>query len=533
MRSSSFRFPRYVLGLFAVILALSLVHSVGGGGFLRPAVAEAQTGQGAVVLGKDSPLIRAVIAIQNRHTGNLMRIPGIVGTGTGVGLDGQPVIKVFAARAGIPGIPHKLEGVPVEVEVTGIIVAYADPTARFDRPVPIGVSTGHPDITAGTIGCRVIDGNGVVYALSNNHVYADCNDAHIGDSALQPGPIDGGQDPEDSIGELVDFEPIDFSGGDNIIDAAIALSSTDDLGNGTPSGGYGTPSSATVAASLLLNVQKYGRTTGLTYGWVDGINVTVDVCYECAGRFCFRCKKLARFVDQIAIIPGSFSDGGDSGSLIVTNDSNKKPVGLLFAGSSTLTLANPIGPVLEQFGVTVDDGSSSSNSPPTAEFTYTTQDLTAYFTDQSTDPDGSIDAREWEFGDGSTSTEPNPTHAYAASGTYTVTLTVTDNADATDSTSKDVTVSEGSAEITLTATEYKVKGIQKVDLEWSGATTSSPVDIYRNGDIIATTDNDGSYTDILGRPSKGTYTYKVCEQGTDDTCSNEATVTVLREGSCD
>ena len=56
--------------------------------------------------------------------------------------------------------------------------------------MPIGVSTGHPAITAGTIGARVTDGTNV-FALSNNHIYANSNNAAIGDSALQPGSIDG------------------------------------------------------------------------------------------------------------------------------------------------------------------------------------------------------------------------------------------------------------------------------------------------------------------------------------------------------
>ena len=146
--------------------------------------------------------------------------------------------------------------------------------------------------------------------------------------------------------------------------------------------------------------------------------------------------------------PGGFSQGGDSGSLIVTYDpdnaNEKKPVGLLFAGSSTHTIANPIDLVLDRFGVTIDDGSGGgTNSPPVADFTYTTSDLTADFADQSDDLDGTIVSWSWAFGDGATSTEQNPSHPYAADGTYTVTLTVTDDDGAIDSISKDVTVSSG------------------------------------------------------------------------------------------
>ncbi len=212
------------------------------------------------------------------------------------------------------------------------------------RPAPIGVSTGHPNITAGTIGCRVTKG-GNVYALSNNHVYADENAASIGDNVLQPGPYDGGQDPRDAIGTLAEFEPIQFDGSDNTIDAAIALSSTANLGNSTPAGGYGTPSSSAVAPALLMYVKKYGRTTGETTGAIVGVNSTVNVGYG---------SGTARFVGQFLVYPGdTFSAGGDSGSLIVTQDGNH-PVGLLFAGSIFYTVANPIQSVLNHFGVTVD-----------------------------------------------------------------------------------------------------------------------------------------------------------------------------------
>src|SRR5439155_878204 len=66
------------------------------------------------------------------------------------------------------------------------------------------------------------------------------------------------------------------------------------------------------------------------------------------------CTKSARYVDQFIIEPGTFSGGGDSGSLIVTDDGNLNPVGLLFAGSSTVTIANRIDLVLNRFGVTID-----------------------------------------------------------------------------------------------------------------------------------------------------------------------------------
>jgi PKD repeat protein len=77
---------------------------------------------------------------------------------------------------------------------------------------------------------------------------------------------------------------------------------------------------------------------------------------------------------------------------------------------------------------------------PTANFNFTTSGLTANFTDSSTDSDGTIASRSWNFGDGTTSTATSPSKTYSAAGTYTVTLTVTDNGGLSNSTSRSVTV---------------------------------------------------------------------------------------------
>jgi len=328
--------------------------------------------------GNSETAFERVKAVQERHTDTLMGIKGVVGTAVGLDEANGHVVIVLVEKEGLAGIPNNLGGVPVRPVVTGKIYALPkggnggaakpppeppiDRTARFDRPVPIGVSTGHPAITAGTIGCRVTDGINV-YALSNNHVYANENDASIGDNVLQPGTYDGGVNPDDKIGTLADFQRIVFYDyaypptpiPTNTMDAAIALSSTGLLGRTTPSDGYGTPKSTTAPALLSINasVKKYGRTTGLTKGKIWAANATVDVGYGPG--------KTARFVGQIIITPGTFSAGGDSGSLVVMDagkgrnpSDDRKPVGLLFAGSSTHTIACPINPVLTRFGVSVD-----------------------------------------------------------------------------------------------------------------------------------------------------------------------------------
>jgi subtilisin family serine protease len=168
-------------------------------------------------------------------------------------------------------------------------------------------------------------------------------------------------------------------------------------------------------------------------------------------------------------------------------------------------------------------GDPPTNSAPIAGFSYTTSDLTATFTDESTDSDGSIASWTWDFGDESGSTDQSPSHAYASAGTYTVTLTVTDDDGATDSISQDVTVSETpSGGFTLSASGYKVKGVQHADLTWGGA--AGNVDVFRNGSLIAEGVAGSSYTDNIGQKGGGvSYTYKVCDAGT-STCSNTATV---------
>jgi len=318
--------------------------------------------------------VRDALAVQRRHTQALLEIPGIIGTAVTAMPDGRASVLVLAERSGVAGVPLDLEGVPVTVRVTGRIMALSDPTKR-QRPAPLGYSVGHPAITAGTIGARVRDALGRVYILSNNHVLAHTNDASIGDPAYQPGPFDGGT-AADQIATLNDFQTISFTANaSNTMDAAIALSSAAVLDNATPAdAGYGMPSSRIYGdadgdglfddrnALLGVNVQKYGRTTRHTHGQITGVNATVTVCYAGSG---FVCTKSARFVDQLIISPGAFSGGGDSGSLIVTDDGNLNPVALLFAGSGTVTIGNRIDLVLLRFGVVID----GFDPPPPGPFT--------------------------------------------------------------------------------------------------------------------------------------------------------------------
>jgi hypothetical protein len=309
--------------------------------------------------------LQHAIVVQEQRSDALLAREAVVGTAVGLDSSGEADVVVLAKRP--VDLPPTLSGVPVEVTVTGPISAakkaapagkHADKTGtgttgRFSRPVPIGVSTGNAgECSAGTIGARVKDGSGNVYALSNNHVYALENTAPLGSQVLQPGLYDTGCkfSASNVIGTLSAFAPISFSkSASNVVDAAIASSTTANLGNSTPAGGYGTPSSTAKAAIVGMAVQKYGRTTALTSGSVSAVNGIVEVSYGAAGT--------ARFVEQVFIQSGKpFLKAGDSGSLVVTANSAANPVGLLFAGDSSgkFGIANPIGPVLTQFGITID-----------------------------------------------------------------------------------------------------------------------------------------------------------------------------------
>ncbi len=110
----------------------------------------------------------------------------------------------------------------------------------------------------------------------------------------------------------------------------------------------GVPSSTVVNPSVGLGVAKSGRTTGFTTGSISSINTSVSVQYQ---QGCGKGKKFTvSYTNQIVINSSTFSAGGDSGSLIVTNNASHNPVGLLFAGSSTTTIANPVGEVLTKLG---------------------------------------------------------------------------------------------------------------------------------------------------------------------------------------
>lgn len=243
-------------------------------------------------------------------------------------------------------VPEEVQNVPTDVNPTGIFRTLQDPTGRF-RPAPGGVSIGHENITAGTLGC-LVEKEGELYILSNNHVLANSNEASLSDAILQPGPYDGGIKSEDEIAELSEYVPITYnSDGDdseapeNLVDCAIAKPHDPDE---VDSEIYQIGSIAGVKeAEFEMEVKKSGRTTGLTDGVIEQIDVT--------SRVNFGSNRVAVFTDQV--MTGEMSQGGDSGSAVLDTDDNI--VGLLFAGSETTTLINRIENVFDALEVSLPE----------------------------------------------------------------------------------------------------------------------------------------------------------------------------------
>ncbi|HEX4494650.1 MAG TPA: hypothetical protein VIE43_03185 [Thermoanaerobaculia bacterium] len=237
--------------------------------------------------------------------------------------------------------------------LSAVVPAFAANTGKQTPPIQLGTSGGSAnDISAqyccaGTLG-SLVTRDGVQYILSNNHVLARSGSAVTGENIIQPGLVDS------NCSAAGDNVVATFPG--NIVplghntDTALGKVIAGKVNTAGTILGVGAPCTSTVAPTIGLKVTKAGRTTGTTTGTIQAINVSATVQYEtqCNAGSTFN----ESYTNQVSVTPGTtFSGGGDSGSLILsnTNTSNRHPVALLFAGSSSVTIGNPISAVVAAY----------------------------------------------------------------------------------------------------------------------------------------------------------------------------------------
>ncbi len=364
--------------LFVVVALLALGLALAGCGkhsSLVTAPTSNDLGAGGVtVLRLGDAAVQAAVRVQNAHTPELLRLPGVVGTAITADEQGKPAIMVLTENAMGPGrLPATLDGYAVIENVTGKIVAYkggggVSHTAKQTPPIQLGTSGGSViDLAngfccSGTLGALVQDNSGTQYILSNSHVLAgdvvpggNGVVSQIGDDIMQPGFVDNNCSTTgvNIVADLSTLSTLYPPASTPNVDCAMAEVRAGMVRTDGAILEIGTISSQTIAAALRMGVKKSGRTTGLTRSTISGLNATVNVGYstECAGS-----SFTKQFTGQILVAnKGSrFLNSGDSGSLMVQDvTTNPKAVGLLYAGGGSTAVANPINDVLSNLHVTM------------------------------------------------------------------------------------------------------------------------------------------------------------------------------------
>jgi len=308
----------------------------------------------------------------------LISVPGFAGIAH---LEEKGEIVVFLENEQAKAIvSDQFEGFPVRREVTGRFQAHAvqvaEPAAPSQanqvstnrtgivRPLIGGTSVsalaGEIYIYAGTLGMVTYDNK----ILSNAHVIAmDPDDnafLELGTAIIQPGTLDGGTSAN-QVGALESYIPIVFYNNPNrpnptynYADAAIAAIDPEVEGLSgwqfDETGNYQVSGTTTVAEGDT--VRKSGRTTGVTEGTVNATNA--------AGWVEYGWNKYAYFYDQI-VIPQPFEASGDSGSVV---DKNGSFVGLVFAGSDTISIVCKASHIIAGLNISVAPPGYTFTAPP-------------------------------------------------------------------------------------------------------------------------------------------------------------------------
>lgn len=249
----------------------------------------------------------------------------------------------------------------VSVCLVGVGLLYAATIYQAKQIPPIQLGTSGGNVMdrssgyccSGTLGALVTKG-GSQFILSNNHVLARSDQAAVGEDISQPGMVDSNCSTANS-NIVADFSSAARLGSN--VDAAIAQVRSGMVDGSGAILTVGVPASTTVAPTVKMGVAKSGRTTGFTCAAIGSVNTSVNVQYEtqCGGGSTY----VVSYTNQVVVNSSKFSAGGDSGSLIV-NSTTAQPVALLFAGSSTTTIGNPIGDVVKQLGISFVGGGTHS-----------------------------------------------------------------------------------------------------------------------------------------------------------------------------
>lgn len=365
--------------LMAAVAAL-LLASCGGGSSPPPPAVTVSVSPAAVTLAPSASQIFKASVTNTSNRTVTWQVNNIPGGNSKLGtVDSFGVYVAPATEPSPPTVNVKAVSQADPSRAGTALVTIGQPAGAANQqaqgfPIKLGTSGGDSlDMTtsgntvtccSGTLGSLVQRGS-TFYILSNNHVLARSDQGKKGvDPITQPGLVDTNCTPGTTVATLTDYVTLPQGGTSTApkpgtVDAAIAqivssaavdtsgsilelgtASSTPNVPNPAP------PASTPVAPLVGMAVAKAGRSSGLTCSTISSVNTAVDIDYStsCSGGTSFTVE----YNNQIVIGGGSFSAAGDSGSLVV-NTNTAQPVGLLYGGDNTSTVANPIGAVLNAF----------------------------------------------------------------------------------------------------------------------------------------------------------------------------------------
>lgn len=315
----------------------------------------------SVVLGQTVPFDATVTGTTN--TAVNWEVAGVTGGNATVGT--ITAGGLYTAPSAVPNpstvvVTAVSQADPTKSGTGRVQVFQSNPNQRAQSlPVKLGTSGGNADDVSGRFCCggtlgSLLTRNGSFYILSNNHVLARSDQASPEEPITQPGIIETNCSiaGTNTVANLTFF--VNLQAGKNV-DAAIALivpGAVDLTGNILSLGSTATGSTPDagpphqgrgILASIGEPVAKSGRTSGLTCSTVSATNMSTKVTYQtqCNGGTSFQ----VTYTNQVAVSGGGFSAGGDSGSLIV-DELTADPVALLYGGSDTDTVGNPVADVL-------------------------------------------------------------------------------------------------------------------------------------------------------------------------------------------